>query len=146
MAWTGRTKRLLGDIEAAAEAIARALRLLTEEDSSASSEAALLALDMDDLSSASKHIDAAAIHGNSATIHYVRGNISGRKGFLDKALMHYDEALSLDASHIRARLNRTSVLMAMKEGAEFLMTARFSLIWLHHLPLPDYDVLKVTCC
>ena len=75
---------------------------------------------MDDLSSASKHIDAAAIHGNSATIHYVRGNISGRKGFLDKALMHYDEALSLDASHIRARLNRTSVLMAMKEGRRVL--------------------------
>ena len=122
VAWLGlaRTKRLLGDIEAAAEAIARALRLLTEEDSSASSEAALLALDMDDLSSASKHIDAAAIHGNSATIHYVRGNISGRKGFLDKALMHYDEALSLDASHIRARLNRTSVLMAMKEGRRVL--------------------------
>ena len=122
VAWLGlaRTKRLLSDIEGASEAIARALRLLSEEDPSASSEAALLALDMDDLSSASKHIDAAAIHGNTATIHYVRGNISGRKGFLDKALMHYDETLNLDASHIRARLNRTSILMAMKEGRRVL--------------------------
>ncbi len=129
VAWLGlaRTKRLLGDLPGAEEDIARALRLLPDEDLSASSEAALLALDLDDVSAASKHIEAAAIHGDSATVSYVRGNIALRTGHLDKALMQFDEALATDPSHIRARLNRCSILMAMGEGRKVLDDAEILL-------------------
>jgi len=122
VAWLGlaRTKRLISDYEGAQEDIARALRLLPSEDPSAASEAALLALDLRDLSAASKHIEAAAIHGNSATVHYVRGNIATQNGSLDKALMHYDEALTSDPSHIRARMNRSGILLALNEGRKVL--------------------------
>ena len=129
VAWLGlaRTKRLLGDLPGAEEDIARALRLLPEEDPSASSEAALLALDLNDISAATKHIEAAAIHGDSATVSYVRGNIAARTGHLDKALMQFDEALASDPSHIRARLNRCSALMAMGEGRKVLDDAEILL-------------------
>jgi tetratricopeptide (TPR) repeat protein len=129
VAWLGlaRTKRLLGDLAGAEEDIARALRLLPDQDLSASSEAALLALDLDDISAATKHIEAAAIHGDSATVSYVRGNIALRTGHLDKALMQFDETLSSDPSHIRARLNRCSILMAMGEGRKVLDDAEILL-------------------
>ena len=129
VAWLGlaRTKRLLGDLPGAEEDIARALRLLPDEDPSAASEAALLALDLNDISAAMKHIEAASIHGDSATISYVRGNIAARNGILDKALMQFDEALASDPSHIRARLNRCSILMAMGEGRKVLDDAEILL-------------------
>ncbi len=129
VAWLGlaRTKRLLGDLPGAEEDIARALRLLPDEDPSAASEAALLALDLDDISAATKHIDAAAIYGDSATVSYVRGNIAARTGVLDKALMHFDEALASDPTHIRARLNRCSILKAMGEGRKVLDDAEILL-------------------
>ena len=129
VAWLGlaRTKRLLGDLAGAEEDIARALRLLPDQDLSASSEAALLALDLDDISAATKHIEAAAIHGDSATVSYVRGNIALRTGHLDKALMQFDETLASDPSHIRARLNRCSILMAMGEGRKVLDDAEILL-------------------
>ncbi|MFQ3317408.1 MAG: tetratricopeptide (TPR) repeat protein [Candidatus Poseidoniaceae archaeon] len=129
VAWLGlaRTKRLLGDLEGAEEDIGRALRLLPDQDPSSTSEAALLALDLGDISAATKHIEAAAIHGNSATIHYVRGNIAARTGILDKALMQFDEALSADPAHIRARLNRCSILMAMGEGRKVVDDAEILL-------------------
>lgn len=118
VAWLGmaRTQRLLGQLDDAKENIDRALRLLPDDDPSVASEAALLALDLGDISAASKYIDSADIHGSSPTIHYVRGNIAGRSGHLDKALMNFDEALALDPGHIRARLNRCSTLMALGEG------------------------------
>lgn len=129
VAWLGlaRTKRLLGDLQGAQEDIARALRLLPDEDTSSASEAALLALDMNDISAATKYIEAAAIHGDSATISYVRGNIAARNGILDRALMQFDEALSIDPAHIRARLNRCSILMAMGEGRKVLDDAEILL-------------------
>lgn len=118
VAWLGmaRTYRLLNRFEAAQEHIDRALRLLPEDDPSAASEAALLALDVGDISAASKYIDSADIHGDSPTIRYVRGNIAARAGHIDKALMNFDEALTLDPGHIRARLNRCSALMALGEA------------------------------
>ena len=129
VAWLGlaRTMRLLGDLQEAEEAIARALRLLPSEDTSAAAEAAMLALDLEDLSAATKYIEAAAIHGNSATISYVRGNIAARSGILDKALMQFDEALSADPAHIRARLNRCSILQAMGDGRKVIDDAEILL-------------------
>ena len=122
VAWLGlaRTKRLLGDLDGAQEDISRALRLLSDDDPSASSEAALLSLDLHDLSAASKYIEAAAIQGHSATVHYVRGNIAAQSGHLDQALMHYDKALASEPAHIRARMNRSGVLLALNEGRKVL--------------------------
>lgn len=117
VAWLGlaRSNRLLQKLKEAEESLDRARRLLPESDPSAAIESALLSLDNGDISAASTFIDAADIHGENATISYVRGNIAARCGHLDQALNHYNEALNNDASHIRARLNRCSVLMAINE-------------------------------
>ena len=117
VAWLGlaRSNRLLQKLKEAEESLDRARRLLPESDPSAAIESALLSLDNGDISAASTFIDAADIHGENATISYVRGNIAARCGHLDQALSHYNEALDNDASHIRARLNRCSVLMAINE-------------------------------
>ena len=122
VAWLGlaRSNRLLKNLDQAAESLDRARRLLPESDPSAAIESALLSLDNGDISAASTFIDAADIHGENATISYVRGNIAACGGHLEQALTHYTESLKYDAGHIRARLNRCSVLMAMDEAKKAL--------------------------
>jgi tetratricopeptide (TPR) repeat protein len=129
VAWLGlaRTNRLLNNIDSAEEAIARAGRLLPEEDPSVAAEAALLALDKGDITTAAQQIDVADIHGQSAVITYVRGNIEARSGHLDRALEYYAKTLKEDPGHIRARLNRCSIYMALDEGRKALDDAEILL-------------------
>ncbi len=129
VAWLGmaRTNRLLRNLDAAEEALTRARRLLPEDDSSAAAEAALLALDQGDITSAANLIDAADIHGDSAVITYVRGNIEARTGHLERALEYYGKTLKVDSGHIRARLNRCSIYMALDEGRKALDDAELLL-------------------
>ena len=129
VAWLGmaRTQRLLRNLDAAEEALTRARRLLSEDDPSSAAEAALLALDQGDIASAANLIDAADIHGDSPVITYVRGNIEARSGHLERALDYYSRTLKLDTNHIRARLNRCSIHMAMGEGRKALDDAEILL-------------------
>lgn len=122
VAWLGlaRTHRLLRNMDGAEEALTRARRLLPEGDSSAAAEAALLALDQGDITAAANLIDVADIHGDSPVISYVRGNIEARTGHLDRALEYYGKTLKADTTHIRARLNRCSIYMALDEGRKAL--------------------------
>ncbi len=129
VAWLGlaRTHRLLRNIDGAEEALTRARRLLPEGDSSAAAEAALLALDQGDITAAASLIDVADIHGDSPVISYVRGNIEARTGHLDRALEYYGKTLKADTTHIRARLNRCSIYMALDEGRKALDDAEILL-------------------
>ena len=122
VAWLGlaRTQRMLGDTATASESLDRAARLSNQNDPSIACEAALLALDNGDLQSASLHVDAAEVHGQKATTAYIRGNIAAVKGQLKQALYHYSDCLTLDPSHIRARLNRSSVYMGLDEARKAL--------------------------
>ncbi len=126
VAWLGlaRTKRLLNNLEGASEDIDRAMRLLPQQDPSASAEAALLAIENNDLSTATKHIDAADVHGNAVTVAYVRGNIALQRAAFEEALGHYTSALNQGPNHIRARLNRCSVLMALNQPKKALDDAQ----------------------
>ena len=129
VAWLGlaRTQRLLQNMDGAEEALTRARRLLPEGDSSAAAEAALLALDQGDITAAASLIDVADIHGDSPVISYVRGNIEARSGHLDRALEYYGKTLKSDTNHIRARLNRCSIYMALDEGRKALDDAEILL-------------------
>ena len=129
VAWLGlaRTQRLLRNMDGAEEALTRARRLLPEGDSSAAAEAALLALDQGDITAAANLIDVADIHGDSPVISYVRGNIEARSGHLDRALEYYGKTLKSDTNHIRARLNRCSIYMALDEGRKALDDAEILL-------------------
>ena len=129
VAWLGhaRTHRLLRNLDAAEESLTRARRLLPEDDSSAAAEAALLALDQGDITAAASLIDVADIHGDSPVITYVRGNIEARSGHLGLALEYYGKTLKADTNHIRARLNRCSIYMAMDEGRKALDDAEILL-------------------
>ena len=129
VAWLGlaRTHRLLRNMDGAEEALTRARRLLPEGDSSAAAEAALLALDQGDITAAANLIDVADIHGDSPVISYVRGNIEARTGHLDRALEYYGKTLKSDTNHIRARLNRCSIFMALDEGRKALDDAEILL-------------------
>ena len=129
VAWLGlaRTQRLLRNMDGAEEALTRARRLLPEGDSSAAAEAALLALDQGDITAAASLIDVADIHGDSPVISYVRGNIEARSGHLDRALEYYGKTLKSDTNHIRARLNRCSIYMALDEGRKALDDAEILL-------------------
>lgn len=127
--WLGlaRTQRLLGEVEVAGESLARARRLMDENDASVASESALLALDTNDVNAAAGYIDAADVHGASATVAYVRGNIAARTGHLDLAHKNFTECLEQDPAHIRARLNRSSISMALDEGRRVLDDAEILL-------------------
>ena len=129
VAWLGlaRTQRLLRNMDGAEEALTRARRLLPEGDPSAAAEAALLALDQGDITAAASLIDVADIHGDSPVISYVRGNIEARSGHLDRALEYYGNTLKSDTNHIRARLNRCSIYMALDEGRKALDDAEILL-------------------
>ena len=114
IAWLGlaRVQRLLGKRVEAVETLTRARRLLPDEDPSAAAESALLCLDKGDLEGATQHIDAASIRGEGAIVSYVRGNIAANQGHLKAAQSHFDEAINIDPTHVRARLNRASIHMA----------------------------------
>lgn len=118
VAWLGlgRTQRLLGDFEIAAESLDRARRLLPENDQNVACESALLSLDNGDIARASQFIDAADVQGQTPMISYVRGNIAGRMGQFELAQTFYTQTLDDDPSHIRARLNRALVFIALGEG------------------------------
>ena len=122
VAWLGlaRTQRMLKQLETADESLSRASRLLKENNPSVACEAALLSLDTGDVERASSHVDAAEMHGQTATTAYIRGNIAAAKGNLKQALFHYSDCLTLDPGHIRARLNRTSVNMGLNEAQKAL--------------------------
>jgi len=117
IAWLGlaRVQRLLGSTDIAKESLTRARRLLPDEDPGALAESAMLALDSGDLESAQQFIDGASIRGEGALIPYIRGNIAAARGRIKEALSHYDESISLESGHIRARLNRASVKMALDD-------------------------------
>ena len=114
IAWLGlaRVQRLLGRGEEANETLTRARRLLPDEDPSAAAESALLCLDKGDLEGATQHIDAASIRGEGAIVSYVRGNIAANQGHLKAAQSYFNEAIEMDPTHVRARLNRASIHMA----------------------------------
>ena len=114
IAWLGlaRVQRLLGKGDEANETLTRARRLLPDEDPSAAAESALLCLEKGDLEGATQHIDAASIRGEGAIVSYVRGNIAANQGHLKTAQSHFDEAIAMDPTHVRARLNRASIHMA----------------------------------
>ena len=130
VAWLGlaRTQRLLKDLDQASESLTRARRLMGETDSSCSMEAAMLAIDLDDVHAATRYIDAAEIQGSGAKIAYVRGNIAIKSGDLERAVSMYSETLNENPKHIRARLNRINCYLELdraldaKEDANILLS------------------------
>lgn len=128
MAWLGlaRTQRLLKDTDLAVESLARANRLMPDH-ASISCESALLALDTGDLSSAKAHVDAAELHGSTPLTTYIRGNIAAQSARFPQAVKHYSDCLAEDASHIRARLNRSSVYSSLGEPGKALEDAEILL-------------------
>ena len=130
VAWLGlaRTQRLLKDLDQASESLTRARRLMGETDSSCSIEAAMLAIDLDDVHAATRYIDAAEIQGSGAKIAYVRGNIAVKSGDFERAVSMYSETLSENPKHIRARLNRINCYLELdraldaKEDANILLS------------------------
>ena len=114
IAWLGlaRVQRLLGNLPQAQETLTRARRLLPDEDPSAAAESALLCLEHGDLEGATQHVDAASIRGEGAIVSYIRGNIAANQGHLKSAKSYFDEAIEIDPTHVRARLNRASIHMA----------------------------------
>ena len=130
VAWLGlaRTQRLLLQLDTAEESLARARRLMSDTNPSVATESALLALDGNDIVSASSFVDAADVHGQTPTTAYVRGNIAAKQGRLKQALLHYSEGLALDPAHIRARLNRCAALLATNEPKKALDDAEALLL------------------
>ena len=130
VAWLGlaRTQRLLLQLDTAEESLARARRLMGDTNPSVATESALLALDGNDIVSASSFVDAADVHGQTPTTAYVRGNIAAKQGRLKQALLHYSEGLALDPAHIRARLNRCAALLATNEPKKALDDAEALLL------------------
>lgn len=128
MAWLGlaRTQRLLHESELAMESLARANRLMPDH-ASISCESALLALDMRDLRSAKAHVDAAELHGSTPLTTYIRGNIAAQSAQFPQAVAHYSDCLAEDPSHIRARLNRSSVYSSLGEASKALEDANILL-------------------
>ena len=120
VAWLGlaRTQRLMKNLDEAGESLTRARRLLGETDSSCSIEAAMLAIDLDDIHAATRYIDAAEIQGSGPTIAYVRGTIAIKSGDLERAVSMYSETLSEMPKHIRARLNRISCYLGLNQALE----------------------------
>ena len=120
VAWLGlaRTQRLMKNLDDASESLTRAKRLLGDTDSSCSIEAALLAIDLDDVHAATRYIDAAEIQGRGPTIAYVRGNIAIKSGDPERAIVMYSDTLNENPKHIRARLNRISCYLAVDKAVE----------------------------
>ena len=120
VAWLGlaRTQRLMRNLDEAGESLTRARRLLGETDSPCSIEAALLAIDNNDIHAATRYIDAAEIQGSSEAITYVRGNIAAKSGDYARAVAMYTDTLKQNPKHIRARLNRISCYLGLNQALE----------------------------
>ena len=120
VAWLGlaRTQRLMRNLDTAGESLTRARRLLGDTDSPCSIEAAMLAIDNNDIHAATRYIDAAEIQGSGATIAYVRGNIAAHSGNVERAIAMYTETLKENPKHIRARLNRINGYLALDQALE----------------------------
>ena len=120
VAWLGlaRTQRLMRNLDEAGESLTRARRLLGETDSPCSIEAALLAIDNNDIHAASRYIDAAEIQGSGEAIAYVRGNIAAKSGDYARAVAMYTDTLKQNPKHIRARLNRISCYLGLNQALE----------------------------
>ena len=120
VAWLGlaRTQRLMRNLDEAGESLTRARRLLGETDSPCSIEAALLAIDNNDIHAATRYIDAAEIQGSSEAIAYVRGNIAAKSGDYARAVAMYTDTLKQNPKHIRARLNRVSCYLGLNQALE----------------------------
>ena len=120
VAWLGlaRTQRLMRNLDEAGESLTRARRLLGETDSPCSIEAALLAIDNNDIHAASRYIDAAEIQGSGEAIAYVRGNIAAKSGDYARAVAMYTDTLKQNPKHIRARLNRVSCYLGLNQALE----------------------------
>ena len=100
------------------ENLTRARRLLGETDSPCSIEAALLAIDNNDMHAATRYIDAAEIQGSGEAIAYVRGNIAAKSGDYARAVAMYTDTLKQNPKHIRARLNRVSCYLGLNQALE----------------------------
>ncbi len=130
VAWLGlaRTQRLLKNLDEAGNSLDRARRLLGDTDSSCSIEAAMLAIDLNDIHAATRYIDAAEIQGSGPTIAYVRGNVAIKSGDPKRAIAMYTDTLNEKPKHIRARLNRINCYLALdmaveaKEDANILLS------------------------
>jgi len=120
VAWLGlaRTQRLMRNLNEAGESLTRARRLLGETDSPCSIEAALLAIDNNDIHAATRYIDAAEIQGSGEAITYVRGNIAAKSGDYARAVAMYTDTLKQNPKHIRARLNRISCYLGLNQALE----------------------------
>ena len=120
VAWLGlaRTQRLMRNLDKAGESLTRARRLLGETDSPCSIEAALLAIDNNDIHAATRYIDAAEIQGSGEAIAYVRGNIAAKSGDYARAVAMYTDTLKQNPKHIRARLNRVSCYLGLNQALE----------------------------
>ena len=120
VAWLGlaRTQRLMRNLDEAGESLTRARRLLGETDSPCSIEAAMLAIDNNDIHAASRYIDAAEIQGSSEAIAYVRGNIAAKSGDYARAVAMYTDTLKQNPKHIRARLNRIGCYLGLNQALE----------------------------
>ena len=120
VAWLGlaRTQRLMRNLDEAGESLTRARRLLGETDSPCSIEAALLAIDNNDIHAATRYIDAAEIQGSGEAIAYVRGNIAAKSGDYARAVAMYTDTLKQNPKHIRARLNRISCYLGLNQALE----------------------------
>ena len=92
--------------------------LLGETDSPCSIEAAMLAIDNNDIHAATRYIDAAEIQGSSEAIAYVRGNIAAKSGDYSRAVAMYTDTLKQNPKHIRARLNRVSCYLGLNQALE----------------------------
>ncbi len=122
IAWLGlaRVQRLMKDLDVAEESLTRARRLMNGTPS-IDAEAALLALDLGDLSEAQRLIESASVKDSeNAVITYVKGNISASYGRFKEALEFFTETIKSQPSHVRARLNRASVYMALDKVQEAL--------------------------
>jgi len=120
VAWLGlaRTQRLMRNLDEAGESLTRARRLLGETDPPCSIEAALLAIDNNDIHAATRYIDAAEIQGSGEAIAYVRGNIAAKTGDYARAVAMYTDTLKQNPKHIRARLNRVSSYLGLNQALE----------------------------
>ena len=117
VAWLGkaRIQRMLQDLSEAQISLARARRLLPDEPLIAAEEA-LLALDSNDVDAAARLIsEAHVLERDSSVIDYVKGVVAARRGDMNEAKRLFDNVLAVDPNHVRARLNRCTVLMVEQD-------------------------------
>jgi tetratricopeptide (TPR) repeat protein len=117
IAWLGmaRVHRLMKELEIAEESLNRSRRLM-EDDPAIEAEAALLALDQGDLTEAERLVQSSSVNDpDNPVIPYIKGNIAAAHGRFEEAKEFYTDALLKQPTHVRARINRASVNMALEE-------------------------------